>query len=405
MQETQHRTTGIMTARRKRIAAAVSLILLFALCAAVVFKRYDIFRALVYHRPADCHVLLNPIIEDADRIVVRFGGIDCCGRVNETNILFKVTDPTEVAAVKSNLHFMAITTTNCFETICLCCGWPGMDWYTGKHRIALTAVQHGRGIRWRGFSTARLLGFRTGYGAAAFTEESRQWLHAWFLRRGVEIGGEPRRDNDYVPRGQHIRFQKEVVTMIEDASANPLPQEGIVFVGSSIFRLWETLEQDMAPLPVLNQAVSGSRTWEVLHHAGQLVLPHKPRIVVYYCGSNDINAGEEAAGIAERFRLFAQLVRERLPDTRIFFVSISRAPQKREKWHVVDEANRLVEAYCASRPGMGFIDVNPALFDREGMPRAELYLEDQLHFTPAAYQEFARIIKPVLERAWGEVND
>ena len=34
----------------------------------------------------------------------------------------------------------------------------------------------------------------------------------------------------------------------------------ILFVGSSIFRLWESVRTDMAPLPVFNHAFGGSRT-------------------------------------------------------------------------------------------------------------------------------------------------
>jgi hypothetical protein len=34
----------------------------------------------------------------------------------------------------------------------------------------------------------------------------------------------------------------------------------------------------------------------------------------------------------------------------------------------------------------------------------DLYLPDELHFKPAAYDEFARIIKPVLAEAWRGVS-
>jgi hypothetical protein len=49
---------------------------------------------------------------------------------------------------------------------------------------------------------------------------------------------------------------------------------------------------------------------------------------------------------------------------------------------------------------MGFIDVNPALFDKEGRPRLDLYSDDKLHFKDPAYIEFTRTIRPVIERSW-----
>src|SRR5579863_6261401 len=49
-----------------------------------------------------------------------------------------------------------------------------------------------------------------------------------------------------------------------------------------------------APLPVLNGAFPGAVTYDVLSRIGNLVLPCKPRIVVYYSGGNDISGGENA---------------------------------------------------------------------------------------------------------------
>ena len=96
---------------------------------------------------------------------------------------------------------------------------------------------------------------------------------------------------------RRVWHQKAVSILTKKRLLNPPPKHGIMFVGSSIFRLWRTLKSDFSPLPVYNQAFGGSRTWEVLHYARELILPHQPKIIVYYCGSNDINAGENAVAI------------------------------------------------------------------------------------------------------------
>ena len=158
----------------------------------------------------------------------------------------------------------------------------------------------------------------------------------------------------------------------------------------------------MAPLPVFNRAFGGSRTAEVLYYMDKIVFPYEPRIVVYYCGSNDINAGERPAAIAGRFKEFSRRLNERLPAAFLYVVSINRAPQKMNRWDVVDSTNALIEEYCLATRNRGFIDVNPVLFDKEGKPRFELYREDQLHFKDQAYEEFTTVIKPILENRWQE---
>lgn len=200
------------------------------------------------------------------------------------------------------------------------------------------------------------------------------------------------------------RYQSSIDAYLAADRTSPPPTLAIEFIGSSIFARWENLKTQMAPLPVFNRAFGGSRTPEVLHYVDAIVLPYAPRIIVYYCGSNDINAGTLPPEIAANFRAFVEKVHAKLPPTRILFTAIIRAPQKREHWERVDAANALVRDYCAQDPRLGFIDVNPAVFDRAGRPRTELYLPDQLHYLPPAYDGFTAIIKPVLESCWREVN-
>ncbi|MFM8392992.1 MAG: GDSL-type esterase/lipase family protein, partial [Acidobacteriota bacterium] len=184
----------------------------------------------------------------------------------------------------------------------------------------------------------------------------------------------------------------------------PPPARSILFIGSSIFRLWKGLKEQMAPLPVFNRAFGGSRTHEILAYLDRIVLPYRPRVIVYYCGSNDINANVTPAQIAGNFQEFVERVRRELPQTRILFVSINKAPQKMDRWGEVDEANRLVKDYCARVKGLRYIDVNPALFDAAGAPRMELYLPDKLHFLDPAYEEFTKIVKPVVAAEWKRVR-
>lgn len=187
---------------------------------------------------------------------------------------------------------------------------------------------------------------------------------------------------------------------------NPPPKGGILFVGSSIFRKWTTVAEQMAPLPVLNRAFGGSRTGDQVARFEQLVPRYAPKVIVYYCGSNDLKATPADAPevIFARFREFSESVRAKFPATRLIFVSSTRSPDRVERWEQVDHYNGLVRAYCAATAHHTFIDINPALVDRDGHPRLDLYVADKLHFHPPAYAAFTAIIKPVLERVWAEVN-
>ena len=109
-------------------------------------------------------------IAQADRIVIRDGGFNCCHSVKGQKALLEITDPEAVGDFNRHLEFKAHQPWNC----CMCCGYPGIDWYRGRKRIALTSVQHGRAMRWDGFP-----------GDAALTEPSSAWLVDWFLMHGI----------------------------------------------------------------------------------------------------------------------------------------------------------------------------------------------------------------------------
>lgn len=188
---------------------------------------------------------------------------------------------------------------------------------------------------------------------------------------------------------------------------SPPVKGGILFVGSSIFRKWTTVTEQMAPLPVLNRAFGGSRTADQVARFDQLIPVYAPKIVVYYCGSNDLKAGtvpEDPAAIFARFRAFAEKVRTTQPGTRLVYVSATRSPDRVPRWEQVDHYNALVRAYCAATPHHTYVDVNPALVEVNGHPRLELYVKDKLHFEPPAYEAFTAILKPVLTRLWADVS-
>jgi lysophospholipase L1-like esterase len=177
------------------------------------------------------------------------------------------------------------------------------------------------------------------------------------------------------------------------------PTGGIVFVGSSIFHRWTSLASQMAPLPVTNLAIDGTVTADMLRMVDSRIIPLRPKVIAYYCGSNDVDAGEPAPAIVGRIVQFVDRVAKTLPDTRVIFVSVNRAPEKQDRWDVVDAVNRQVQAYASAHPRVEFVDVNPALFNADGTSRLELFMGDELHLRPKAYEEFTKILKPVLTRA------
>jgi lysophospholipase L1-like esterase len=178
------------------------------------------------------------------------------------------------------------------------------------------------------------------------------------------------------------------------------PQPGvIVFVGSSSFTLWDNLEEDMAPLPVLNRGFGGARIRDVVQYAGRIVLPYHPRAVVLYAGTNDIAwpRPSTAQRVFKGYLAFVKLVHQALPGTPIYFVSISPAPSRWKYWPIVQEANHLIEVHTQKDPQLHFIDLTGAILRPDGKPDASLFRSDRLHPNKKGYSKWTAVIKPILE--------
>ena len=190
---------------------------------------------------------------------------------------------------------------------------------------------------------------------------------------------------------------------MEKFAALPTPAPGgVLLVGSSIFKRWTNAVQDLAPLPVTNRAFGGSQTSHQLMFFDQVVLPCRPGLIVWYCGSNDIKGGKDPRSVLQRVEEWLGKVARTDPSIRVLLVSVIRSPQKRRdgQLETVDAVNLGYEELSQKRPGVHYVDVNPALQTTTGDTRAELYVEDGLHLNVEGYRQLASLLKPAIEKSW-----
>jgi lysophospholipase L1-like esterase len=196
------------------------------------------------------------------------------------------------------------------------------------------------------------------------------------------------------------------IRWFEKADEKRMPPSGvIVFTGSSSIRFWKTLEEDMAPLPVVNRGFGGSQIHEVVHFADRIVLPYKPRAVVLYAGENDVagvmfSKGKPAEQLLETFERFCESIHAELPGTVVYFISIKPPKRRWEHWEEMQRANRLIEEFIDTDERLHYIDVSSAMLDEEGKTRTELFKWDGIHMNQGGYAIWTSIVKPVLVQAF-----
>ena len=184
-----------------------------------------------------------------------------------------------------------------------------------------------------------------------------------------------------------------------DRRRAPVPGS-IVFVGSSSFTLWSSLEVDLAPLPVVNRGFGGALIDDVVRYADRIVVPYHPSAVVLFAGTNDIAGARPASAeyVAERFDAFVAKVRLSVPEALIFYVAITPSRARWRLWSLAMEANRLIEARVRADARLRFIDLGRFLLGRDGTPDPKFYRSDGLHPNKSGYRIWAREIAASLHQ-------
>lgn len=201
-------------------------------------------------------------------------------------------------------------------------------------------------------------------------------------------------------------YEQEIQAFEEaDKATPPLPGQAL-FIGSSSIRMWKSLAKDMSPVPVVNRGFGGSKTDEVLAVFDRVVLPHKPGIIVYYCGDNDLGLdNRDSQSAANGFLKFCRRARAEWPSVQLLYLPIKPSVQRWGNWAAMSRANEIVREYCERTTGVTYIDTVTPTLTSDGLPDPSIFLEDGLHLNEKGYSIWTRVARqPVLD-AWTKSKD
>ena len=197
-----------------------------------------------------------------------------------------------------------------------------------------------------------------------------------------------------VPLSADAPFRDEILRFAETDRENRPPPCAVLFVGSSSIRMWGSLAQDMAPLPVLNRGFGGSSITDVNRYFDRIVAPYRPRAIVFYAGENDLDSGRSPAQVTAEFRSFLDLKQVSLGEVPVFFISAKPSKLRFAQLERQSQLNAAIRDLASRRRDLIYIDVAPAMMSG-GRPR-DLYLEDGLHMGPAGYAIWTGLVGKAL---------
>lgn len=218
-------------------------------------------------------------------------------------------------------------------------------------------------------------------------------LLAAFSSARLALGDKPPTS---APASPSLKYEKEIEAFEAADRKSAPPQGAVLFIGDSGIRMWKTLAEDFPDQKVINRGFGGSQMADSVYFADRIVIPYKPRLIVFRAGGNDITAGRTPEQLLADFQAFVDKVREKLPQTRIAFFSLNPNPARWSQAEVRKKANALIKAYVESGKDLDFIEVWDQFLGPDGKPREELFIKDRLHNNAEGYKLYTEAVKPHL---------
>ncbi len=127
-------------------------------------------------------------------------------------------------------------------------------------------------------------------------------------------------------------------------------------------------------------------------------MPYKPRLIVFFAGTNDLAEGKSPAQVLADAKALVTKVHGALPRTRFLFLSPFSTLKRWQLDEQLRAYHRMLAAFILGDTRLGLLDLAPDMRDGVGRPLAQLLRADGLHMSPDGYRLWNRRLRPLLSR-------
>ena len=193
---------------------------------------------------------------------------------------------------------------------------------------------------------------------------------------------------------------EQEVTKLAATNSTDGGEDFILCLGSSSFRLWDTISEDMAPYKIVRRAYGGAKYCDLAIHSPQLINGLRFRAAMIFIG-NDItgNAKDKTPDeVARLAKIVLNTVRKQRPDAPVFLIAVTPSPSRFQHWPEITLANQSLEKLAAIEVNTFFVATQNKYLNLQGEPRPELFLKDNLHQNKDGYAIWSSVLKDSLEK-------
>ena len=196
-------------------------------------------------------------------------------------------------------------------------------------------------------------------------------------------------------------WDDEIEAYGREDRASPLPENPIVVVGGMRVKLWEDLDQLLAPRPVLMRGIGGAIIEDIIHNHEHLIGYYRPETVILLPDNSEfhIRDSKSARDLVSAIQELVKLDEAHHITRHFYIISPLKTLLYPGDNTVIDEATNMLIEWAEQDSKVTILDANRLLQGEDLKPRASYYRADGVHLNEHGYLRLSTLVQNHVEQA------
>ena len=195
----------------------------------------------------------------------------------------------------------------------------------------------------------------------------------------------------------------EIEAYVRIDEHNHLPKKPIVVVGGKRVKLWEGLEDLLAPRPVLMRGLGDATVDDLVYNYQRLIGYYRPDTVVLLPSHSEfhIRDSKSAESLYKGIRALVSLDASHAITRRFYVFAPLKTPLHPGDDQTIDQVTKLLKAWADRDERVIVLDANALLSNSGGRPKPAYYRSDGINLNERGYLRLSMLLEAELEKSPG----
>lgn len=201
-------------------------------------------------------------------------------------------------------------------------------------------------------------------------------------------------------------WAREIDAYVAADTSRPLPHKPIVVVGGQRVKLWEDLERELAPRPVLMRGLGDAIVEDITFNYARLIGFYQPVAVVLLPSNSEffIRDNKSARELSDAIAQLIELDKYQNTTEHFYVFTPIKTPLRPQDHATIDATTTLLLELAQTAANLVVLDTNRLLMDVKGMPRPHYFRSDGVNLNEHGYLRLTTLLRAAVEANTGAVT-